>query len=520
MVFILILYLFAITAVIFILMPINYPFTSCEHPQRYFNKYLGQVLTTPCRNCFACLNQKNFSNKSLIDVHAHSYKYVAFITLTFNQSSIPLADIFRDSNGLTYLVDSSGVIISSTNKMSEEDVDLLKRKVYKNKGFYTFKFGKIPYLDYALLRSFIVRLRQAIKQKRMRKYLSKKERLALNKSYILVDNPYISYETFTFYSVGEYGPESFRPHFHLLLFFQSCETLEALRFHLSKVWKFGNTDFELTSGNASSYLASYASANSCLPSIYQSREICPKSRHSFYFGFNTFEGFKETLFQERSLFSDKFDLQINGRTKSESFTLAYKNSLFPRCQGYLYVPRDVAFRRYTLAKDLYKDIVLHFGTDVQLSPSAMIKYLSDHRSFDFPSLRYSGYDIANIDFEGIDKDKIQLSSLATALRISFKFYNNARLFGYRLEEYFSIINDFWSNQQSLNYRRFLAKLERFTIENPDFAVEHVYDDTYEFLDNFVNSAVYRSFKLYHYKLHSDTIKHKSLNDFNNILYNF
>ena len=156
-------------------MPINYPFSSCEHPRRYFNKYLGKELTTPCRHCFACLNQKNFSNKSLIDVHSQSYKYCAFITLTFNQSSIPLADIFRDDNGITYLVSKEGEIISSSNKMSDDDVYRLKQKVYKNKGFYHFPFGKIPVLDYTYLRSFLVLLRQSIKQKRMRHYFSKSE---------------------------------------------------------------------------------------------------------------------------------------------------------------------------------------------------------------------------------------------------------------------------------------------------------------------------------------------------------
>lgn len=501
-------------------MPINYPFTSCEHPLRYFNKYLGYELTTPCRHCFACLNQKNFSNKSLIDVHSQSFKYCAFITLTFNQSCIPLSDIFRDDKGITYLVNTDGEIISSTNKMSDDDVYRLKQKVYKNKGFYHFPFGKIPVLDYSYLRSFLVLLRQAIKQKRMRHYLSKSEQKQFNKSYILSVNPFISNETFTHYSCGEYGPNSFRPHFHLLLFFQDRATLEAIRYHLPKVWKYGNTDFELTTGNASTYLASYASANTCLPSIYQGFQVRPKSRHSIHFGFDTFEGFKQALYEQRLSFSDKFDIQVNGRTTSQSFTTSYKTFLFPRCQGYLYVPVEVAFRRYTLAKDLYSEIISHFGTNVKLNQSSIIKFISDHRFFDFNSLRLSGYDITNIDFDGIDKEKIQLSTLATALRISLRFIDNSSLLHLSYSEYFKVINDFWSNQQSLNYRRFLIKLEQFSFQNPDFDIEHIYDDTFEFTSSFIVSNVYRSFKTYHHNLHSQTIKHKSLNDSNNILFNF
>ena len=501
-------------------MPINYPFISCEHPQRYFNKYLGIQLTTRCRKCYACLNQKNFSNKSLIDVHSQSYKYCAFITLTFNQSCIPLADIFQDDNGITYLLNSDGEILSSTNKMSQDDINLLKQKVYKNKGFYHFEYGKIPYLDYSYLRSFLVSLRQAIKQKRMRQYLPKSKCLKLNKSYILVDNPYISYETFTHYSCGEYGPNSFRPHFHLLLFFQDRSTLEAIRFHLPKVWKYGTTDFQLTNGNASTYLASYASSNTCLPSIYQSFQICPKSRHSIYFGFNTFEDFKETLYEKRFNFSDTFDIQINGRTKSQSFTTSYKTFLFPKCPSYLYIPVDIAFKRYTLAKDLRSEIKSLFGFVLPLKTQSLVKFISDHKSTLFRSLHTCGYDVNNIDFSGTDKTKMQLSSLSSVLRISIRFIENATSLHISFMEYFKVINDFWSNQQSLNYRRFLSKLELFSIENPDFDIESIYDDTLELSPSFVDTNSYRSFTTYHHNLHRQTIKHKSLNDSNNLIFNF
>ena len=170
----------------------------------------------------------------------------------------------------------------------------------------------IPFLNYVDVQNYI---------KRLRKYLFK----TLG-----------SYETLHFYAVGEYGPVHFRPHFHLLLFTNSDQIAEVLRQCHDKSWKFGRSDFQRSAGGAASYVASYVNSLSAAPLLYRScRAFRPRSRASVGFfekGCDYVEG--EDPYAQ---IEQKIDSVVNGRVYNfngvsvrSTPPLSYIRTLLPR----------------------------------------------------------------------------------------------------------------------------------------------------------------------------------------------
>ena len=61
---------------------------------------------------------------------------------------------------------------------------------------------------------------------------------------------YYPYEKLRYYAVSEYGPTSFRPHWHLLLFSNSDRFSETVLENVSKAWSYGRCDASLSRGFA------------------------------------------------------------------------------------------------------------------------------------------------------------------------------------------------------------------------------------------------------------------------------
>jgi hypothetical protein len=170
----------------------------------------------------------------------------------------------------------------------------------------------IPFLNYVDVQNYI---------KRLRKHLS----LKLG-----------SYETLHFYAVGEYGPVHFRPHYHLLLFTNSEEVSKVLRYCHDKSWKLGRSDFQRSAGGAGSYVASYVNSLCSAPLLYRScRAFRPKSRASVGFfekGCDFVEG--EDPYAQ---IEQKIDSVVNGRVYNfngvsvrSTPPLSYIRTLLPR----------------------------------------------------------------------------------------------------------------------------------------------------------------------------------------------
>lgn len=490
----------------------NYPLTYCLHPKKYYNKYLQQEIVTPCGHCEACRMRKSNKLHNLIDLHSTSYKYCLFVGLTYYQYLIPKAKLY-DYDESTFLINEDGVILSETPKISEIEKDKLYKKVQSKKG-RALPYGVIPYLDSHDLRLFLVRLRQRIKTK-FCKVVKRND----SKKFRLEPNKYRTDETFTYYAIGEYGPETFRPHFHILLFFNQSETLQALERHIHKAWQLGNCDIRLSDNNVTNYVSSYVASPQYLPKIYRSPQIRPFSRKSIYFAFDAQANHKEQILDFEYFGEQRFNKIIGGKDRSFFFTPAYQNSFYPKITGFNELPTNVLLSRYQLYENLNKYFCDFLGLqNYKFSVKSIIDRLFWCKKINVnpKPMQESRLDLSYFDFsDEPNKGMFTFNTLYKILLCSKQFYRNYTSLQLNPHSYVLRIKDFWS-KQDLNRLNYSLSM----LENVDDVTQHLYYNPLSELTDIDKSPLYRKLSDFVQLESQECIKHKSQNDLNQLLYNF
>lgn len=337
----------------------------CQHRSFITNKYTGARIAVDCGQCDYCIHKRAKKASMRVKTAGSAFKYSYFVTLTYDNEHVPLFkcevldnvydDVLNESGDIHYGYEKHSLVPVSEYSCADSsrlrhifftqvqgtipfDRTLSKYEEVKDNWFLsmdairsfiaktktTSPYGKdgelsdrygdnlIPFLNYVDVQNYI---------KRLRKHLS----LKLG-----------SYETLHFYAVGEYGPVHFRPHYHLLLFTNSDKVAQVLRYCHDKSWKLGRSDFQRSAGGASSYVASYVNSLCSAPLLYRScRAFRPKSRASVGF----FE--KGCSFVEDedpyAKIEEKIDSVVNGRVYNfngvsvrSTPPLSYIRTLLPR----------------------------------------------------------------------------------------------------------------------------------------------------------------------------------------------
>ena len=284
----------------------------CQHRSFITNRYNGARIAVDCGQCDYCIHKRAQKASMRVKTAGSAFKYSYFVTLTYDNEHIPLMNCkvlhseYEDVVGISgdihfgnerhhyipvseYQCDDSSVLrhiffeqVQGTVPYDREikeyvpvkdnwflSMDAIRSFIHKTQSVertdypVSAQYGRnnlIPFLNYVDVQNYI---------KRLRKYLF--QRLG-------------SYESLHFYAVGEYGPVHFRPHFHLLLFTNSDQVSEVLRQCHDKSWKFGRSDFQRSAGGSASYVSSYVNSFSSAPLLYRScRAFKPRSRASIGF---------------------------------------------------------------------------------------------------------------------------------------------------------------------------------------------------------------------------------------------
>lgn len=340
----------------------------CQHRSFITNKYTGNRIAVDCGQCDYCIHKRAQKASMRVKTAGSAFEHCWFVTLTYDNEHIPLFncnvyyseydDVLSDSGVVhgyekhayvpvskfcttdpqrlqhIYFTQVQGTVPYNRETGQYESIrdnwflsmDAIRSFIgktqsatpYGKDGELSRKYGNnlIPYLNYVDVQNYI---------KRLRKHL----------------NRYTN-EKISFYAVGEYGPVHFRPHFHLLLFFNSKEIADVLRECHSKSWKLGRSDIQRSNGGCSSYVASYVNSLASAPSLYRScRSFKPRSRASlgFFEKGETFDEGEDVYAQIET----KIDSVINGREYNfngivinSTAPLSYIRSLLPRFSGTRY----------------------------------------------------------------------------------------------------------------------------------------------------------------------------------------
>lgn len=284
----------------------------CQHRSFITNRYTGTRIAVDCGQCDYCIHKRAKKASMRVKTAGSAFKYSYFVTLTYDNANLPLMyckvlhSEYEDVVGISgdihygneyhdyipvseYQCDDNSMLrhiffeqVQGTVPFDRElkeyvpvkdnwflSMDAIRNFISKTQALdktdypVSEQYGRdnlIPFLNYVDVQNYI---------KRLRKHLFKKLG---------------SYETLHFYAVGEYGPVHFRPHYHLLLFTNSDEVAEVLRYCHDKSWKLGRSDFQRSAGGAASYVASYVNSLCSAPLLYRScRAFRPRSRASVGF---------------------------------------------------------------------------------------------------------------------------------------------------------------------------------------------------------------------------------------------
>lgn len=315
--------------------------TRCQHPRTVVNKYTHESVVVPCGSCPSCILRRSAIQTNLLTTYSAQFRYVYFVTLTYAPCFLPtlevsvieacsddIADVpcVPDINNLdandpnTYLFGFCSVPRSASIKLKNSTVE----RTFKDpevRFSYPMKpkellsiLGKIkhnvpnriPYVCNRDLDLFLKRLRSYYPDEKLR-----------------------------YYAVSEYGPTSFRPHWHLLLFSNSDRFSKTVLENVSKAWSYGRCDASLSRGFAAPYVASYVNSFVALPDFYTQmpKVVRPKSFHSI--------GFTESNLFPRKVRITEVDgvidkclngvcVERNGRFRTIKPTWPYLLRLFPR----------------------------------------------------------------------------------------------------------------------------------------------------------------------------------------------
>lgn len=398
---------------------------SCEHPKMIYSKELNQFIRVSCGKCAACQNQRVKKWVNRLDQESFNHKYTFFVTLTYNDENLPA---YFYSEDMQYL---------EGNRES-----LVRIPINELHGYLD---GNSLDYDYVLARLVHPLGLPVICPKDLSDFFKRFNKYC----YSHVTH---HYQNIRYFACWEYGPATYRPHLHLLCWFDDKEIANRFDEILHSTWTFGYFNASAVFSNGGrSYVAKYVNKSANLPKVYFHPKFATKAQFSKCPSIGTLPLLDEEI---RYYFYRRPTHRTIWESRSSKYVTipideCVKSRFFPKCPEYY--------------KRSHYDRVTLYGVTA-LIPSGTFAEFRD--SLDKCQwLTYRG--IANDDekdfaayYQKLKDNAKNVESLVSSLyrfyRISSLVCWNSQRLGISVDVYVSGIEDFYSR---IDYENLKCQLQ-------------------------------------------------------------
>lgn len=425
-------------------------FDGCEHPIKIVRD--GQVHFVNCGRCAYCLRKRMQKWQHFSDLCGKkAYNQVIF--LSYSNKFIPRGYLENDGDN-SYLCPCVSIrpwrkktlkktYVNETQEISRIVSDLDER--YKIKRFGSRFIGLLSKND---LRNFFKRLRERISRE-------------LGYSANIV-----------FTACGEYGPTTFRPHYHIFVSSDDKAAIALIPRVLSDVWKLGTSDCQPSRGGISQYVSQYLSCMAHLPDVLQ----CFNYTKPFFCHSNGLQKNLDDYLPSGEIPTYRSIREvIASGSHPDAFALLqsdYIRTLYPRCFRYDFLD-DVSFtqvysiyRYYLRFRQSPTESLLHFCRRIvwiyhhgDLSTDKMIDRGIYLPTIIYNVMRFVGIEIKEYDdnyyLYQFEKDVNRLYSVFLCSRTC---YVRSVHYGVPMLSYINSLRNFWYDYDRYNLSQFVKEL--------------------------------------------------------------
>lgn len=277
-------------------------FPRCNNPVPVAGRH--GITLVGCHSCIQCRVAAQEHLCKVLEVEASKHKYVEFLTLTYDDAHLPYIDTSY-MYPFGYALRIPNRVVKKYNRQTKKFY-FVEDKI--SKSFQLTDFGTIN--TASMLKDYF---------NRIDKYFSRfptRSRGIRNNSVVPIlwyddIRKYIGRlrkwfkkeynETIRYYCICEYGTQSFRPHYHVLLFhdsptaradFRSVRALPlstednprevCVKLDMAQLWLYGDTTTKVTDGNMQEYVSKYLTQHSNFPRVLD--KFPQRSFHSILLG--------------------------------------------------------------------------------------------------------------------------------------------------------------------------------------------------------------------------------------------